>query len=70
MDVSSDDYAKAQGISRMITGEPKGEKDETPRPRKKKKLTCKKHRETRAQASAPQISLPSPSASERDVIDK
>lgn len=53
----------------MTMGEPDGEKGDSSRPKKKRKVTCKEHRQTRAQAPASQQSLPSPSSSEANVFD-
>lgn len=54
MRVSSEEYDDVQEISRMTTGGSGGESDETPRPRKKKKLTLKEPSRPQEQDPAPE----------------
>lgn len=58
VEVSSDDYDEAEDNSRMIIGQSHDERDETPRPTKKRELPRKEHKKTRAHAPVPQIPLP------------
>lgn len=70
METSSDDYFKAQDVSQMIMGETDGEINETPRSRKKRKVTRKVHRKMRAQTREPEEPFPSLFISKADVFNE
>lgn len=70
MGLSSDGSYEGQEINLRVMGECDGESDRTPRPKKMMKVACKILSMTGTQALARQESLPSPSASQADLLKK
>lgn len=70
VELSSKDYSETRETSRMIKSEFHGESTETPRPRKRNKVTRKKQTKARAQAPASQESFLLPSALLAEVFEK
>lgn len=69
LEVSSDDSVQVKEISRMFFGESKSQSEETLRPRKRKKITCREPGKARAEAPALQKLLLSYSVLPAEVFE-